>query len=59
MTSYNIDLTIFGLDVRATVCEIVSRMGWTSDLSADTKTLIVNLPLDDVEIFGFIFSEYI
>ena len=59
MTIYNIDLTQFGLDTRATVCEIVSRMGWTSDLSADTHTLIVNLPLDDVELFGFIFAEYI
>ena len=54
MVTKKIDVSFFNEENLYSVMEVLSRMGWCSDYHDTDREIVVNVPIDDEELFDFL-----
>lgn len=54
MVTKKIDVSFFNEENLYSVMEVLSRMGWCFDYHDTGREIVVNVPIDDEELFNFL-----
>lgn len=58
MITKKIDVSFFNEEDFDSLTEVLSRMGWCFDYHDIDRKIVVNVPIDDVELFDFLDLYY-
>ena len=58
MVTKKIDVSFFNEEDFDSLMEVLSRMGWCFDYYGTDRKIVVNVPIDDVELFDFLDIYY-
>jgi hypothetical protein len=59
MIDESINMKQFSPESASRALEIISRMGWCGEDVEGNGVYVVNIPIDDADLFYFIFEEFI
>ena len=54
MVTKKIDVSFFNEEDFGSLMEVLSRMGWCFDYYDTDRKIVVNVPMDDEELFDFL-----